>query len=196
MKKSVVLLFICMPVFLFAQRGTIIPDVKPSVPSSVPNTNKVWVIEDYLLDCPDGKSKCYLIKESGVNKTIPVDDVFDFVFEPGIKYTVWVKEEMKTPPVSVNVGIYNYIVVKIVSKKGVVSDASEIPSVTAVTPVSTPTPTASATEVVMINTYESEYKARVEEELRTLKKQVAELKKQLEVLQLQMQLQLQAINPK
>jgi hypothetical protein len=48
----------------------------------------------------------------------------------------------------------------------------------------------------MINTYESEYKARVEEELKTLKKQVAELKKQLEVLQLQIQLQLQAINPK
>jgi len=84
-------------------------------------------------------------------------------------------------------------VVKIVSKKGIVSDASERPSVTAGWPVSPPAPDASATEVVMINTYESEYKARVEEELKTLKKQVAELKKQLEVLQLQMQLQLQVL---
>lgn len=79
---------------------------------------------------------------------------------------------MKTPPVSVNAGILNYTVVKIVSKKGIVSDASDIPSVTAVTPVSTPTPTASATEVVMINTYESEYKARVEEEIKTLQKKL------------------------
>ena len=49
----------------------------------------------------------------------PQEDVYDFPYEEGYKYTIWVREELKSPPIHPSSGIYNYILVKIVSKKPV-----------------------------------------------------------------------------
>ncbi|MCC6584844.1 MAG: hypothetical protein IT271_14160 [Chitinophagales bacterium] len=198
MKKTVLCILLCFPVFLFAQKGTIIPDVKPQAVASTPSDTKTWIVEDYLLSCLDSSSKCYLIKENGVNKTVPVSDVYNFVFEAGNRYTIWVKEELKTPPISAFTGIYNYRVTKIVSKKAVFADASDIPTVSAKTPV-TPViipivPVNEATPAVIApfeNNDNAAERAKVDEEIKALKKQVSDLKKQLEVIQLQLDMQLQ-----
>jgi hypothetical protein len=160
-------------------------------------------MEDYLLNCLDSVSKCYLIKENGVNKTVPVNDVYDFVFEEGNKYTVQVKEELKTPPISAFTGIYNYRVIKIVSKKAVFADASDIPTVSAktlVTPVITPVVTVNEVAPAVIapveNNNNAAERAKVDEEIKALKKQVSDLKKQLEVIQLQLDMQLQLFQKK
>ena len=198
MKKTVLFILLCFPVFLVAQKGTIIPDVKPQAVASTPSDTKTWIVEDYLLSCLDSSSKCYLIKENGVNKTVPVSDVYDFSFEAGNRYTVWVKEELKTPPISAFTGIYNYRVIKIVSKKAVFADASDIPTVSAktpVTPVITPIVTVNEAAPAVIapveNNDNAAERAKVDEEIKALKKQVSDLKKQLEVIQLQLDMQLQ-----
>ena len=198
MKKTVLCILLCFPVFLFAQKGTIIPDVKPQAVASTPSDTKTWIVEDYLLSCLDSSRKCYLIKENGVNKTVPVGDVYDFAFEAGNRYTIWVKEELKTPPISAFTGIYNYRVTKIVSKKAVFADASDIPTVSAktpVTPVISPVvPVNEAAPAVIApveNTDNAAERAKVDEEIKALKKQVSDLKKQLEVIQLQLDMQLQ-----
>lgn len=211
MKKTVLCILLCFPVFLFAQKGTIIPDVKPQAVASTPSDTKTWIVEDYLLSCLDSSSKCYLIKENGVNKTVPVSDVYDFAFEAGNRYTIWVKEELKTPPISAFTGIYNYRVTKIVSKKAVFADASDIPTVSAktpVTPVITPivtpviipiVPVNEATPAVISpveNNDNAAERAKVDEEIKALKKQVSDLKKQLEVIQLQLDMQLQLFQKK
>lgn len=203
MKKTVLFILLCFPVFLFAQKGTIIPDVKPQAVASTPSDTKTWIVEDYLLSCLDSSSKCYLIKENGVNKTVPVSDVYDFAFEAGNRYIIWVKEELKTPPISAFTGIYNYRVIKIVSKKVVFADASDIPTVSAktpVTPVITPiVPVNEAAPAVIApveNTDNAADRAKVDEEIKALKKQVSDLKKQLEVIQLQLDMQLQLFQKK
>ena len=194
MKKTVLFILLCFPVFLVAQKGTIIPDVKPQAVASTPSDTKTWIVEDYLLSCLDSSSKCYLIKENGVNKTVPVSDVYDFAFEAGNRYTVWVKEELKTPPISAFTGIYNYRVTKIVSKKAIFADASDIPTVSAKTPVTPIIPVNEAAPAVIApveNTDNAAERAKVDEEIKSLKKQVSDLKKQLEVIQLQLDMQLQ-----
>lgn len=198
MKKTVLFILLCFPVFLFAQKGIIIPDAKPQAAASTPSDTKTWIVEDYLLSCLDSSSKCYLIKENGVNKTVPVSDVFDFAFEAGNRYTVCVKEELKTPPISAFTGIYNYRVTKIVSKKAVFADASDIPTVSAktpVTPVISPiVPVNEAAPAVIApveNNDNAAERSKVDEEIKALKKQVSDLKKQLEVIQLQLDMQLQ-----
>jgi len=203
MKKTVLCILLCFPVFLFAQKGTIIPDVKPQAVASTPSDTKTWIVEDYLLSCLDSSSKCYLIKENGVNKTVPVSDVFDFAFEAGNRYTIWVKEELKTPPISAFTGIYNYRVTKIVSKKAVFADASDIPAVSAktpVTPVITPVVLVNEAAPAVIapveNNDNAAERAKVDEEIKALKKQVSDLKKQLEVIQLQLDMQLQLFQKK
>lgn len=201
MKKTLLYFLLFCPVFLFAQKGTIIPDVKPQTVTSTPSDTKTWIVEDYLLSCLDSSSKCYLIKENGANKTVPVNDVYDFAFEAGNKYTVWVKEELKTPPISAFSGIYNYRVTKIVSKKAVFADASDIPTVSVKTPV-TPVvnPVVQVSEAAIITPAENNdnaaERAKVDEEIKALKKQMSDLKKQLEVIQLQLDMQLQLFQKK
>lgn len=199
MKKTVLFILLCFPVFLVAQKGTIIPDVKPQAVASTPSDTKTWIVEDYLLSCLDSSSNCYLIKENGVNKTVPVNDVFDFAFEAGNRYTIWVKEELKTPPISAFTGIYNYRVIKIVSKKAVFADASDIPTVTVKTPVTPIIQTNDAPAAVIVpveNNENAADRAKVDEEIKALKKQVSDLKKQLDVIQLQLDMQLQLFQKK
>lgn len=202
MKKLILFLLVYCPVILFAQKGTIIPDIKPQASSSTPPDIKVWNIDDYLLDCMDSTSKCYLIKENGANKTVPVNDVSNFVFEEGNKYTVWVKEELKTPPISANAGIYTYTVTKIISKKQstieipVVSkneiqkEATDIPVETSVKPAAT------ADKQVYYVTKSTPTEEQLTNDVAELKKQIRELKKQVEVMQLQLEMQLKLVDKK
>jgi hypothetical protein len=118
MKNLIFAILICLPFFLMAQKGEIKPDkITSEKTTPFPEDFKLWTIEEYLLNCPDSLNKCYVIKENNNTKKIPQEDVYDFPYEEGYKYTVWVREELKSPPINPKSGIYNYILVKIVSKK-------------------------------------------------------------------------------
>lgn len=187
-KKSFFLFIVFWPVFVFAQKGTIIPDTKPQSSSvNTANETKTWMIEDYLLDCKD-TTKCYLVKENGINKTVPVEDIYNFDYQEGLKYTVSVKEELKTPPISATAGIYKYKVIKIISK-------TEPISATTNTPVTVSTTNETATSNASIVPTENE-NTNLYNEIEKLKKQVEDLKKQVEVLRLQIELQLQLMQKK
>lgn len=198
MKKLILILMICFPIILLAQKGTIVPDIKQTTNTTVSaNTDgtKTWFVQDYLVNCLDTTKKCYLVKENGINKSVPQDDVYDFVFEDGFKYTLQVKEEVKPPPVNAFDGIYNYVVVKIISKKDKLSDASSVPTVTKNTAgnKSSEIPTPDKP-----NVYVSPETATPEvlEEIQVLKKQIKDLKKQVDVMQLQLDMQFQLMQKK
>jgi len=208
MKKFILILIITLPFFAVAQKGVIKPDTKPSTPAnttiknnnaSLPNDIKIWVIEENAVSCIDSVSKCYVVNENGITKTISQNDIFNFFYEEGYKFTVWVKEELKTPPIPVSSGNYNYTVVKTVSKKlidknNASSNAyTEIPTVSKKDKyiISNAATDITTTEVAVTNNDNA-----LRDDVELLKKQVKELKKQVEVMQLMIDMQLQLIQKK
>ncbi|HRH57962.1 MAG TPA: hypothetical protein PLS10_09930 [Chitinophagales bacterium] len=198
MKKSAFIIILFYSTFIFAQKGTIIPDVKQQ--SNTQNSAdvdglKTWIMEDYLLDCLDSISKCYLIKENGINKTVLLEDVYDFVFEPGFKYTLLVKEELKAPPVNAFTGIYNYTVLKIISRRQISADNSTEP-ITKNQNSSGNASTIPVTENPKVYVGATDNTPDLFDEVQSLKKQVKDLKQQLEIVKMQLDLQFQLFQKK
>lgn len=198
MKKSAFIIILFYSTIIFAQKGTIIPDVKQQ--SNIQNTAdvdgmKTWIMEDYLLNCLDSISKCYLIKENGINKTVPQEDVYDFVFEPGFKYTLLVKEELKVPPVNAFTGIYNYTVLKIISRRQISTDNSTEP-ITKNQNSSGNASTIPVTENPKVYVGATDNTPDLFDEVQSLKKQVKDLKQQLEIVKMQLDLQFQLFQKK
>ena len=84
-----------------------------------PNT-QVWTINSERAQCEGVTTmQCLLVKKQG-QKTFEFfyDNIIGFDFERGFTYVIWVKEELKTPPIPADASIYNYVLVKVVSKKG------------------------------------------------------------------------------
>lgn len=198
MKNSAFILVVFYSAVVFAQKGTIIPDIKQQ--TNIQSTSdadgvKTWIMEDYLLNCLDSISKCYLIKENGINKTVPQEDVYDFVFEPGFKYTLLVKEELKAPPVNAFTGIYNYTVLKIISRRQASPDNSTEP----ITKNQNSSGNASnipVTENPKVYVGATENRPDLFDEVQSLKKQVKDLKQQLEIVKMQLDLQFQLFQKK
>lgn len=198
--KSICLFFLLSPLMLVAQKGTIIPDAKPSlqVNASAPNDILIWQISPFTSPCNDNNSTCYTVKENKIEKIIPIEDVLNLDFEEGNQYVVWTKATLKTPPISAYSGIYNYTIVKIVSKKiSALEKSNFIPvtnNVNTIQSVQLPTDTASNSTASPIDL--NAEKIKLNEEIEQLKKQMKEIKKQLEVMQLQLDMQLQLFQKK
>lgn len=198
MKKSAFIIILFYSTFILAQKGTIVPDVKSQTNTqgvSDADGLKTWIMEDYLLNCLDSISKCYLIKENGINKTVPLEDVYDFVFEPGFKYTLLVKEELKAPPVNAFTGIYNYTVLKIISRRQISADNSTEP-ITKNQNSSGNASTIPVTENPKVYVGATDNTPDLFDEVQSLKKQVKDLKQQLEIVKMQLDLQFQLFQKK
>ncbi len=85
MKNYICILFLFLPFTILAQKGIRIPEVKSTSKSINTNENyiKTWTIKSSILKCMDSLS-CYSILENGIQKTIPIQDVSNFIFEDGI----------------------------------------------------------------------------------------------------------------
>ncbi len=186
MHKILFIFLVLSPYFLMAQKGIIKPDLKPQGTAvSLPDDVKIWQVDDKLVNCLDSNKRCYVVKENSVNKTVFADDVYGFFYEEGNKYTITVKQVLKTPPVSTFAGIYIYRLVKIISKKAV---TAEIPVVTKEeiqnAAIGTPGQTIKVTSIEEI----------LSNDIFDLKKQIRDLKKQVEIMQLQMNMQLKMMD--
>jgi heat shock protein HslJ len=80
---------------------------------------EVWTVDAQRAKCEGATTmKCLLVKEPG-KKTFELFyyDIAGFDYQEGYVYTIWVRKETKTPPIPANASIYNYSLVKVVSKK-------------------------------------------------------------------------------
>lgn len=202
MKYILHLLFLCLPFFVSAQKGFILQvENKPKVATN--NNITIWKIESFLVDC-NKQQKCFSVLENGKTKLVPQSDIIDFNYVNGTEYTVQVEKKMKTIPVNAYEDIYNYSVTKIITKKVLQEAALSIP-VAAETDTSIQTTTDSLTNLATIDNEQKIYYTQppqpisvssLNDDINSLKLQLIELKKQIEVLRLQQQLQLQLINSK
>ncbi|MCB0507284.1 MAG: hypothetical protein R2739_07450 [Chitinophagales bacterium] len=205
MKYILHLLFLCLPFFVSAQKGFILQDVNQNKEKNKPSNNNtsIWKIESFLVDC-NKQQKCFSVLENGKTKLVPQSDIIDFNYVNGTEYTVQVEKKMKTIPVNAYEDIYNYSVTKIITKKVLQEAALSIP-VAAETDTSIQTTTDSLTNLATIDNEQKIYYTQppqpisvssLNDDINSLKLQLIELKKQIEVLRLQQQLQLQLINSK
>jgi hypothetical protein len=126
---------------------------------------------------------------------VPQEDVYDFVFEPGFKYTLLVKEELKAPPVNAFTGIYNYTVLKIISRRQISADNSTEP-ITKNQNSSGNASTIPVTENPKVYVGATDNTPDLFDEVQSLKKQVKDLKQQLEIVKMQLDLQFQLFQKK
>ena len=78
-----------------------------------------WTVDAQRAKCEGATTmQCLLVKEQGKKEfELFYDKIDGFEYQEGFVYVIWVKQVPKTPPVPVNVSVYNYVLVKVVSKK-------------------------------------------------------------------------------
>lgn len=120
MNKSIIKIIVAMLLFtsvttLFAQSKR-----KTKTPKMPANT-KVFYVNAERAKCEGVTTmQCLMVKKPGQNEyELFYDNIEGFNFEEGNNYTIWVREELKTPPIGVNESLYKYVYVKTVSKKAV-----------------------------------------------------------------------------
>ncbi len=186
MKIHAILFIIYCPVLLFAQKGTLKPEIKSESNTSRTNGIRTWMLEDYLLNCKDSLNKCYLVKENNMYKTVPRNDVSEFFYEEGYEYILLVKEEAKKTSTSTN----SYTVQKVVSKKMTTNATSPEPTTTMKIATSTLNKENTNTSVVNekkdVQVSDVKTIAYLKYEIEVLKEQIIALKKQVDAMQLQL----------
>lgn len=125
MKRSKIL-FVLILVFITmisaaqsAKKYTKKSTKKPVKTQALPKDVQVWTIDAERAICEGvAPMKCLLVKKQGQNAfELFYDNIIGFDYQEGYIYTIWVKEEAKTPPIPADASIYNYTLVKIVAKK-------------------------------------------------------------------------------
>lgn len=122
MKKLtfILMLFLSISSFSHSPKKT---NTKKSIKKTqtLPKDVQVWTIDAVRAKCEGVTTQnCLLVKKPGEKDfNLFYDNIQGFNFEEGYVYTLWVKTEMKTPPIPADVSIYNYTLAKIVSKKPV-----------------------------------------------------------------------------
>jgi len=123
MKKYSLLFLLFISIFSYAQTAKKItkkPVKKPVAKTqALPKDVQVWTIDAERANCEGvAPMKCLLVKKQGQNAfELFYDAIIGFDYQEGFVYTIWVKEEAKTPPIPADASIYNYTLVKVVSKK-------------------------------------------------------------------------------
>ena len=87
----------------------------------VPVGVEVFEVSSSTIPCENDASKnCLLVKKDNQKEYEIFNEAIDgFNFEPGNEYTLWIKKQLKTPPISASESIYKYVLIKIVSKNGI-----------------------------------------------------------------------------
>ena len=113
MKKYAFFWLLFISIFSFGQKSKKTPAQK------LPANTQVWIIDAQRAKCEGVTTQnCLLVKKPGDKDfNLFYETIAGFEYEDGFVYTIWVKEEMKTPPIPVDVSVYNYVLVKVVSKK-------------------------------------------------------------------------------
>lgn len=197
-----------LPFCLFAQKGILTPEVKQNTKNISPNL-KTFIVENHLVACRNDSAKCYSIIENGKRKTLATNDILNFDFEDGYQYTIIVKTQLKPSPVAVDEDVYQYSVVKISSRKYIVDDipvvtedeiksniASNLTTDSIATTLSKPTETQNEKPSIFYTTKITPTTEIMSNDIEELKKQIIDLRKQLQVMQLQLDMQLKIIENK
>ena len=200
MKKEILLFLFLCPTFLFAQRGTIQPEIKQENPVKNTSTSTVvknnvsseniivWQISENLKSCSDSGILCFEVVENGVSKTVSQNDVFGFYYELGNRYTISVKKEIKTPPVKINSDIYNYFLEEIISKQ-LIFEYKKDPK-----QLKNKINSTNTQEIPLIySTTEKAITTKLAKEIDELKIQVTDLQQLVQTLQLQIELQMKML---
>jgi heat shock protein HslJ len=117
MKNFGILILVFVNIFSYAYNTGKIT-AKPEKKALSVHT-QTWIIDAVRAKC-EGKTTqyCLLVKKPGDKDfNLFYGNIIGFDFEEGFVYTIRVREELKTPPIAPDESIYNYILVKIVSKK-------------------------------------------------------------------------------
>lgn len=114
-------LFICAN-SLFAQNTKKKSSKKKiTIAQKLPADTKLFYIDATRAKCEGVTTKqCLLVKKQGQKEyELFYDNIEGFTYEEGNAYTIWVREELKTPPIAADESIYKYVYVKTISKKGI-----------------------------------------------------------------------------
>ncbi len=86
---------------------------------TLPANTSVWTVDAQRATCEGVTTmQCLLVKKPGDKDfNLFYDNIEGFDYQEGFVYTIWVKQETKTPPIPADASIYRYVLVKIVSKK-------------------------------------------------------------------------------
>jgi len=96
----------------------------------IPVGVEVFYVSSATVPCEANAAKnCFLVKKENQKEyEIFNENIDGFNFEPGNEYTLWVKKQLKTPPISASESIYKYVLIKIESKNGIKSGESNASS--------------------------------------------------------------------
>ena len=122
MQKYIFLLLSVISIFSFAQpakKTTKSKTAKKTVRAKMPKDVQVWTIDAQRAKCEGVTTmQCLLVKKQ-LDKDFNLfyDNIEGFDYQEGFVYTIWVKESLKTPPIPADASLYNYELVKVVTKK-------------------------------------------------------------------------------
>ena len=119
MKKYSLLFLLFISIFSFAQK----PKSTPKKTSTkIPKDVQVWTIDAQKAKCEGvTTSMCLLVKkQTDKDFNLFYDNIDGFDYQEGFVYTLWVREELKTPPIPADASMYTYKLEKVVSKKPIV----------------------------------------------------------------------------
>jgi hypothetical protein len=126
MKKSITKIIVVWFVFMttttaFAQ-STAKKSTKKNaatVTQKLPPNTKIFYIDAERAKCEGVTTmQCLMVKKTGQKEyELFYDNIEGFNFEEGNTYTIWVREELKTPPIAADESMYKYVYVKTIAKK-------------------------------------------------------------------------------
>ncbi len=100
---------------------------KPATASTkLPPNTSVFYIDAERAKCEGVTTmQCLMVKKQGQKEyELFYDNIEGFNYEEGYTYTIWVREELKSPPIAADESLFKYVYVKTVSKKSVNPSAS------------------------------------------------------------------------
>lgn len=141
---------ITLLLLVFSSLFSVANSTKKTTPKKPANV-QVWMVDGQRATCEGVTTmRCLLVKKQGEKDyNFFYDNIIGFDYQEGFVYTLWVTTVPKTPPVPADASIYDYKLVKVVSKKA-------IPGYTTTPPVK---PTAETGSTVVVTLVVNEDKA-------------------------------------
>ena len=123
LKITVVILAFLVTTTTFAQ-STAKKNTKKKTTTTIqklpPNT-KIFFVDAERAKCEGVTTmQCLMVKKQGQKEyELFYDNIEGFNYEAGNTYTIWVREELKTPPIAADESMYKYVYVKTIAKKNI-----------------------------------------------------------------------------
>lgn len=91
---------------------------KPTYEKPMPINTHVWTVSAQRASCVGvGEMHCLMVRQANEkNFQLFYDNIEGFEYTEGYEYVIWVRKELKSPPIPADASIYKYVLVKIVSK--------------------------------------------------------------------------------